>query len=443
MTDVPGALTLKTNGGWCWYQGPRAIVTRDGQLVFTSISGTDSAGSDAGDLWATAWDPRAGLVVQAELHDRFQADDHDVAGLLERPDGRILAVYGKHGSDHLQRWRITTRPGDISDWSKEGQFDTGARYTYSNVFRLSHEHGRIYNFSRTRGYNPNCTISDDEGRTWQYGFRLLSWDRASLPGDPRYTGSDGGRPYLRYASNGVDTIHFVATDDHPRAYDNSIYHGFYRGGKLHDSAGVVVGQPGVDGTSQLAPRSFTEVFEGTADRVAWTTDLELDQQGRPYTAFSVQVDGAAGRGTHDPRFGQDHRYYYARWDGNTWHVHEMAFAGTCLYTRESDYTGLVALDPQDPGHVVISTNADPQTGEPLISRADGRRHWELYRGRTQDGGRSWQWTPITSDSSVDNLRPVIPRSNGRQQYLLWARGTLTSYTDYRLDIIGLMGTPEP
>ena len=443
VPNVPGAFTLKANGGWCWFQGPRVIVTRCGQLVFTSISGTDSAGYDAGDLWATTWDPESNQVTHAELHDRLQRDDHNAAGLLERPDGRILAVYGKHGSDRIQRWRITTHPQDTSDWSDERQLDTGARYTYSNVFRLSQEKGRIYNFSRTRGYNPNCTVSDDDGDNWHYGFRLLAWEKRAYRNDPRYTGIDGGRPYLRYASDGEDTIHFVTTDDHPRAYDNSIYHGFYRHGKLHNSRGTVVGVPGMDGTSPLAPRSFTEVFAGSADRVAWTTDLELDEQGNPYTVFSVQVDGAAGRGKSDVRFGQDHRYYYARQDGNNWHVHQMAHAGTCLYTRESDYTGLVALDPQDPDYVVISTNAHPQTGEPLISRADGQRHWELFRGRTQDRGKSWQWTPITSDSGVDNLRPVIPQTSGRKRYLLWARGKLHNYTNYDLDIVGLRERDEP
>jgi hypothetical protein len=346
----------------------------------------------------------------------------------------VLAVYGKHGNDQLQRWRLTESPGDISAWTEEKTLDTGAAYTYSNVFQLQDEGGRIYNFSRTRGYNPNCSISDDGGVTWRYGWRLLTWERKRLGGDPRYTGVDGGRPYLRYASDGEDTIHFVATNDHPRAYDNSIYHGFYRAGQLHDSRGKVIG----DTASAPSPTEFTEVFKGGADRVAWTVDLELDDDAHPYTAFSVQVDGAGGRGKRDPRFGQDHRYFYARWDGGGWQANQMAYAGTCLYTNESDYTGLVALDPRDPDFAVISTNADPKTGVPLISEADGKRHWELFSGRTGDGGKSWQWSPITSDSEVDNLRPIIPDWDAPERVILWARGTLQTFTNYRLDIVGLV-----
>ena len=95
---------------------------------------------------------------------------------------------------------------------------------------------RIYNFHRSRrdgtpGNNPNYMLSEDGGKTFRYGGRLLFWTPAA--GDPKFTGIDGGRPYLKYASNNVDTIHFVATEDHPRAYDNSIYHGYIKGGEVH------------------------------------------------------------------------------------------------------------------------------------------------------------------------------------------------------------------
>ena len=427
-------ITLKENGGWCWYQGPRAIVTASERLIFTTIAGDAHGDADPGDLWATSWDLNSMSLEQFELHNRFHRDDHDVAALLELPEGKILAVYGKHGNDHLQRWRISERPADISAWSEEKVFDSGAAYTYSNLFRLNGEGGRIYNFSRTRGYNPNCSVSDDGGITWRYGWRLLTWDRRSLADDPRSTGVDGGRPYLRYASDGDETIHFITTHDHPRAYDNSIFHGFYRQGKLHASDGKVI----ADISEAPSPVAFTELFAGAADRVAWTVDLELDAAGNPYAAFSVQVDGAAGRGKRDPRFGQDHRYYYARWDGDAWQVHEMAHAGTCLYTKESDYTGLVALDPQDPNFAVISTNADPVTGAPLVSKSDGKRHWELYRGRTTDGGKTWDWKAITQNSEEDNLRPIIPDWPAPKRVVLWARGTLRTFTDYHLDIVGLV-----
>lgn len=433
---VPGAVRVKQNGGWCWYQDPRAIVTKDGNVVFNTISGDTFAGNDAGDLSVTTWNPESGKITEFELSDKFQSDDHDVAALMERPDGKILAVYGKHSTDQLQRWRITTKAGDISEWSPEQTLDVEDRYSYSNVYRLSAENGRTYNFSRSRGYNPNCNISEDDGSTWKYGWRLFSWTKGDIAGNPRYTGIDGCRPYVRYASNGKDSIHFVTTEDHPRAYDNSIYHGFYRGGKIHDSTSKVLAE--TSGGLSLKPTSFTKIFDAGADKVAWTTDLELDAEGNPYTAFSVQMDGAKDRGKRGAALdGMDHRYFYARFDGNQWQTHPMAYAGTRLYANEDDYTGLVALDPQDPDTVIISTNADPATGTPLLSKADQKRHWELFRGQTSDQGKTWSWTAVTHDSTVDNLRPNILSNPGGQRIILWTRGELRTYTDFHLNVFGL------
>ncbi|MCU0792497.1 MAG: BNR repeat-containing protein [Opitutaceae bacterium] len=439
VADAAGAVVLKHNGGWCWYQDPRAIVLRDGTLVFNTIAGDDGEGSDAGDLWVSAWKPGADTVAHFELHDRFHRDDHDVAALLERPDGRILAVYGKHNNDPLQRWRITTAVGEIAAWTPEQTLDVGAKYTYSNLYRLPAEGGRIYNFSRTRGFNPNCTISEDEGETWRYGWRLMSWTAQDLAGNAGASGIDGRRPYPRYVSNGRDTIHFVTTEDHPRAFDNSLFHGFYRAGKLWDSAGNVLGEPQPDGTSRLRPDSFTRVFQGGSDAVAWTVDLELAPDGSPVTVFSVQRGGADFRGKRGADGdGTDHRYHYARFDGGRWVEHEMAFAGSRLYANEDDYTGLAAIDPQDPNVVVISTNADPVSGAPLISTADGQRHWELYRGRTADGGATWTWTALTKNSTRDQLRPIIPDHPGGPRIILWLAGDLKTYTDYRLDVCALV-----
>ncbi|MEO8617133.1 MAG: glycoside hydrolase family 88 protein [Luteolibacter sp.] len=439
VKEVPGAVMIKPNGGWCWFQDPRVILTKSGDVVFTSISGDTFGGYDAGDLTATSWNPVTGKIIQSELSDKFQSDDHDVAALMERQDGKILAVYGKHSSDHFQRSRITTKPGDISAWAPEQTYDVGDRYSYSNVYRLPAENGRVYNFSRSRGFNPNCNISEDDGSTWHYGWRLFAWTKDDLIKNPSYTGIDGCRPYVRYASNRTDTIHFVTTEDHPRAYDNSIYHGFYKAGKLHDSTGKVLGTPTADAATSLKPTSFTKIFDGGENKVAWTTDLELDAQGNPYTAFSVQMDGAKDRGkrgaAHD---GMDHRYYYARFNGTAWDTHQMAYAGTRIYATEDDYTGLVALDPQDPNTIVISTNADPATGTALMSHADQKRHWELYRGKTSDSGKSWNWTPLTHDSTVDNLRPIIPSTPGGKRIILWTRGVLNTYMNFHLDIYGLI-----
>ena len=324
--------------------------------------------------------------------------------------------------DRSIRWRITENPGDIGSWGPERTHDTASPVCYANLHEVREEGtNRIYNFFRGEGWDPNFIASDDSGNTWDISGRLLDWP---------------DRPYIKYASNRGDTVHFIATDGHPRVFDNSVYHGFIRNGFVHDASGRVVDRLDAQG---LRDKSLTRIFEGNPHSVAWTVDLELDGRGYPVAALSVQKDGAAIRNDLGEAVALDHRYVYARFDGEGWISHEMAYAGTGLYAREPDYTGLVAIDPNEPEVVYVSSDVHPGTGLPNISRADNRRHYEIFRGRTSDGGRSWSWTAITQDSTTDNLRPVVPRSD-RYRAVLWMRGDYRTYTDYGTDIVGLIET---
>ncbi len=187
---------------------------------------------------------------------------------------------------------------------------------------------------------------------------------------------------------------------------------------LHFSDGKVVGRLSKAGVSKIAAWDFTKVFAGGADNVCWIDDVRLDPEGKPRVIFSVKKDGrgAGGKG------GLDMRFHYGRWDGSAWRTHEMAYAGSRLYAYEADYTGLAVLDRQRPGVVYISTNADPVSGKPLVSAADSRRHYELFRGITNDAGKTWRWEPLTANSTVDNLRPIVPRWRDPRTILVWMRG---------------------
>ena len=414
-------IDFRARGGWCWFQDERAIVD-GGRLIFGSVA------SPGGDVDVTTHEFASGRTVTVALHERFQSDDHDAPALMKLSDGRYLAAYTLHGDDDLMRWRISLEPGDATRWDEERTLGVGDRVTYANLYRLSAEDGgRIYNFHRGMGFDPNYLVSDDDGRTFRYGGRLFDW-----PADPARRGS--GRPYVRYASDGRETIHFIATEDHPLHFANSIYHGFIRGGGVHRSDGSATGVLSTTARTSLRPTDLTRVFEGGPDRVAWTCDIRLDREGRPYVAFSVRVGDATNPG-REP--GQDLRYYHARWDGRAWRVHALAHAGTRLYADERDYSGLVALDPADAYLCYVSTNADPVSGEPLVSRADKRRHWEIFKGRSRDGGATWSWSAITRDSTSDNLRPIARTLDARRTVLIWLRGTYRSYTDYDLSVVVL------
>ncbi len=183
-----------------------------------------------------------------------------------------------------------------------------------------------------------------------------------------------------------------------------------------------------------SPDAGTRVFAGDARNVAWPQDLEIDEGGLPFVAFSVQKDSA---GLPRGEGGQDHRYWLGRRNGDEWETREIAFAGSRLYAGEDDYTGGLALTPGDPSVLYLSTNADPISGQPLMSARDGRRHWEIFRGTSGDHGRSWDFEPVTRDSTVDNIRPIVPGGRRGHGIVLWLRGTYRAYTDYELEVVGL------
>ena len=182
-----------------------------------------------------------------------------------------------------------------------------------------------------------------------------------------------------------------------------MYHVFYRDGQLHTSGGLPIASLAA-GLSR--PEQGTRLYAGDATHVAWVQDMHLDAQGRPAVVFSVQRDPDPLPPGHADS-GQDHRYHYARWDGQQWRQHEIAYAGTRLYPGEDDYTGLIVIDPNDVNRVYMATNADPASGRPLISQSDGRRHYEIYRGWAHDGGSHVPWS-----AGHDELRPRQSSSVG-------------------------------
>jgi len=410
-------IELSDNGAWSWFMDERAIIDR-GYLLVGSVRAIgkfeNSTAPGWGNVELSTLDLKTLKHERFILHEHFEQDDHDAPGLLVLRDGRYLAAYSKHNQDPRSWFRISSRPHDTSEWMPEVEMVTpgvkgnwgGDNFTYCNPMMLSAEGNRIYLFHRGVSQDPNYLTSADDGRTWTYGGKL-------------FDGRHGYSPYTKYACNGRDIIHFVATEDHPRNYDNSLYHGFIRNGKVYQSDGRLFAPLSTGTNTSIRPWNLTRVYQGGPTNVAWMSDFELDKDGNPVVLFTIQVDGA---GLPRGQGGMDHRFHYARWDGQYWHEAQIAFAGTRLYAGEDDYTGLGSINPQDTSIVYISTDAEPHSGEPLISKADSKRHHELYRGVTTDGGKSWTWTTITSNSTTDNLRPLVPVSKDPQTALIWMRG---------------------
>lgn len=412
-------IRFSDDGGWCWFQDPRAIVT-GGKLLIGTVAAGRLDPRRRGDLDVVAHDLATGVTRRHTLlHTTDPAlkapwmDDHNSPVFWVRPDGRILTAFSQHHLEGKVYYRISRKPNDPSAWDELRVFTPSATslVTYTNLISLRAE-GRLYDFFRgLHGrFKPSYAYSDDAGAIWRAGNVVVDMP-AKIP----------QRPYAKYASDGNDTIHIAYTEGHPREFVTSLYHVYYRGGKLHRSDGSVI-RSLAEGLK--SPGEGTRVFAGDAGNLAWISDLRIDGTGRPYLAFSVRKGS-----------GEDHRYHFAEWNGSRWLDTEVAYAGSKLYAGEEDYTGLPCLDPHDPAAMYISTNADPMTGKPLISAADRRRHWEIFAGARDRSGR-WTWRAVTRNSTADNLRPMMPVWPGDRRALLWLRGTMKSYLDYSFEVVG-------
>ena len=153
--------------------------------------------------------------------------------------------------------------------------------TYSNIYKLSGEANRIYDFYRglDGSFKPSYAYSDDSGQTWTSGNVIIQ-----VPS----TGTLQ-RPYVRYVSNGTDTVHFIYGEGHPRDLDTSLYHLYYKGGALYRSDGTRIAALS-EGLS--VPTLGTRIFQADSQHVAWASDLVLDSQSRPVVTYSVQMNSA-------------------------------------------------------------------------------------------------------------------------------------------------------
>ena len=406
-------ITFKENGSWCWFQDERAII-HDNQLIFGSVADRYGKNGESldGNIEVTSYDletnSHLGTFI---LHERLEADDHDVPAFLTLQDDRLLSVYSQHNGDSLIRYRISKEKNAL-EWEPEQTVKGSGVVTYSNLHFLQSENngkGRIYNFYRGADRSPYYIFSDDQGESWQSGYNLVNFEK-------RW-------PYIKYASDGKSKIHFITTESHPIFWGCSIYHGYFENEKVYGSDGTFIQDLKI---GPIHPTEATKIFQGDNLNNAWTIDLHLDKENMPYIAYSVRKD-------------IDHiQYRYARWDGGSWNDHFLAYAGRALYEVEKHYSGLVALDPDNPDVVYISTDADPVTDAPLISTADNVRHYEIFKGTTPDSGQTWAWEPLTQNSNQDNVRPIMPKGDGKFEAVLWLRGSIKSYVDYNFDVVGII-----
>jgi hypothetical protein len=466
-------IQFDSEGAWTWYSDERAIVDpNNGHVLVNSVGFSPTVGgSSPGNVDVVNFDPTTGRRVRTRLSNQvggnpqIQNDDHNNGALLVLPDGRYLAMYANHGNsgglgDEWTRWRRSINPGDSTSWTTEqlfnwheevpGAVETGnvnaGSVSYHNLFYLSAE-DQVYNISRSYGQlstngdtqnMPNIMRYDMDTNTVEWAGQLLE------------SAAQGYSAYPKYASNGVDRIYFTTTQTHPRDFNNSVYSGYIENGKTFDMLGTEIDGNIFDNGTDAGGAGFVpDVTDFTLVQAAdslgeghnrlWTVDMNLDVEGDPMALYISRwnPDGSTSNGsTTNPI---DHRLHFARWNDQTdqWEAHEIAKMGNRLYRganmSEQDYTGNAALVPGDPSTIYVSTPYDPRDGGTTFTTS-----YEIYKGVTADGGASWNWTAITENSVVDNLRPIVPDPHGGDPTVIWFRGTYTTAQAIDATVVGIV-----
>ena len=403
--------TLTNDGAWCWFSDPRAIYTneKNGKVITGWVT-------KSGDIISASLDLASEKIIQKKLYTRLEIDDHDNPAFLELPDHRILTQYTWHGGNKDGMGIIqntTSQTSEIVSFSDSLVFkpQTPAllekfkreTYTYANPFLLREENNKIYSFGRWIGFKPNFITSTDNGKTWSDPSVIITSKELNT----------NNRPYVKYYSDGKSKIHLIFTDGHPNAEPlNSVYYCYYEKGAFWRADGSKIAN-----LDQLPfhPSDASIIYKATPETgKAWIFDIVIDKKGRPVVAYTRYPTN------------ENHQYFYAVFDGKKWNDHHLINSGKWFpqtpdgkKEREENYSGGLTIDPLDPSVVYFSHEIN--------------NIFEISKGKTSDLGKTWEITPVTRNSTLDNVRPVIPRykKKGDKNILLWMENrNYVHYTEF-------------
>jgi len=398
------------DGAWCWFSDPRAIYYH-GKHKKTYSGWVDSVGN----IMVASYDHDREKIETHTLHRNFEKDDHNNPSFLMDGDGKLMVFYTRHATGNSPIFLAHAKEAEsISGWEPVQHLrlnDTIAyaglsnTYTYTNIVRLSEEQNKLYLFWRGADFKPNFSVSVDNGRSWDEGKILILPERIYRD----------RRPYLKVASNNKDVIHFAFTDGHPHVEPtNSIYYAMYKNGSLYKANGDRI----ID-WSQLPvePRQTDVVYDATQSKEkAWIWDVAENKEGSPVIVYATFPTDST------------HVYYYTMYDGGKWNNHQLVDAGSWFphtapgaREREPNYSGGIVLDHDDPSQVYLSREKNGV--------------FEIEHWSTEDKGKSWRVTEITSNSTADNVRPFVVRNDPDGSQVLWMNlRKYIHYTDYQGEI---------
>ena len=396
-------------GAWCWFADPRAThyENSSGTINATYIGYIDVHGN----VKATQYDWVKKRKTDVLIRSYFQPDDHNNPTFIVLPDERVMIFYTRHTDEPKIWYRISKKPGDISQLGDEKFLATANNTTYPSPFILSDDPQHIY--LCWRGINWHPTIArltmPDANDNCSFDF-----------GPKQIVQSTGARPYAKYQSNGKDKIYVSYTTGHP---DNEMPDWLYfnvidinngNGPILRDLNGKQLsiinnGTFNVNKTDSYASTYPATVVDKSANIRNWVWQIALDKDEHPVIAYP-HIDDAK----------TSHVYWYARWNGTSWKNTWVQYGGHAFHqnwnSTEKCYSGGMAIDPDNINDMYLSI---PTKGG--VYNKDGV--YEIWKYTIDDDGKVAGSEQITKDSPKNNARPfVIPGSKNSPLRVVWMQG---------------------
>lgn len=409
--------------GWCWFHWPRAVSWQRGTAlgIVSPVTGSRSGHVAV----ALARGDRTEVIHLEEVDG---LDDHNAPALVVVGD-ELLALWTGHDADTLIRMaRVRDTPAGLSV-TRLPPVDLGWRVTYVSILSVDEHVVRLVTRARRRG---QVVVDIDRATGRARRLALLLWHTPTAA-DPWYSGRDGGRPYVVYRPDPREAgrTWFAATDDHPRAYRSGLWTGFLDGDAVCDADGRPVRQLLWQDPAGALPTPAEDAFLGLTavtprgdKRIPWVHDLAVSEHGRPVVAASYRWVGETEfRAGRDDESGERSYLVAERTAGGHWRLHDLGPAGSALGRDEADYVGGIALDPNDPGLAVLSTDAGPA----------GAPRQESHRLFVVDlHGDEPRFLRLGDDAEPAAIRPTISTLTDGGHALAYLTGTYRHYSDFDL-----------
>ncbi|HBN46894.1 MAG TPA: hypothetical protein DD401_04525 [Prevotella sp.] len=401
--------TVTQEGAWCWFADPRA-------LHYENASGSINASylgyiDVHGNVKATQMDFVHNRRTEVLVRSAFQPDDHNNPTFIVLPDERVMIFYTRHTDEPKIWYRVSVKPGDISELGEEKFISTKNNTTYPSPFILSDDPSHIYLCWRGINWHPTMariTMPDaNDDVTVDFGPKQI-------------VQSTGARPYAKYQSNGKDKIYLAYTTGHP---DNEMPNWLYfnvidinkgKGPILRDIKGnklktVADGPFNVNKTSSYLSQYPYTVVDHSDNVRNWVWQIALDKEERPVIAL-VHIDNAK----------TTHVYHYGRWTGKAWSDTWLQYGGHAFHQNwnrtERCYSGGMAIDPDDTHLLYLSI---PTTN----GAYDKDGIYEIWKYTIADDGTIASTEQVTRNSAKNNMRPfMLPGSKNSKLRLTWMNG---------------------